>query len=281
MASRRVKATASIKRRKTRERESKGIKSIEVGYRVLLAVQRGPGSVQLSEIAKRAQLGSGAVHNYLASLVRTGLVEQEGRGLYRLGPSAFALSLTSFTQLNGFDVLMNEARTLYDLTGQSTAVSVWSQGGPVSVFTQRADNLGAVEFRSGLIPMLRSAVGMVFAAYLPASMTSELIGDELAGTTRRLGAVVPRGYAYFARSEESYYVLAAPVWTQDDRIAFVLSLLSRDPKTDPSVNRSSLAHLIECVRRASLFLGGTAASGPRSEFSQPSNLRPVVASSGG
>jgi DNA-binding MarR family transcriptional regulator len=68
-------------RRKTRERESKGIKSIEVGYRVLLAVQRGPGSVQFSEIAKRAQLGSGAVHNYLASLVRTGLVEQEGRGL--------------------------------------------------------------------------------------------------------------------------------------------------------------------------------------------------------
>jgi DNA-binding IclR family transcriptional regulator len=291
MASRRVKATAGIKRRKTRDRESKGIKSIEVGYRVLLAVQRGPGSVQLSEIAKRAQLGSGAVHNYLASLVRTGLVEQEGRGLYRLGPSAFALSLTSFTQLNGFDVLKNEARTLYDLTGQSTAVSVWSQGGPVSVFTQRADNLGAVEFRSGLIPMLRSAVGMVFAAYLPASMTSELIADELSGTTRRLGAtdviekarkaVLPKGYAYFARSEESYYVLAAPVWTQDGRIAFVLSLLSRDPKTDPSVDRSSLVHLIECVRRASLFLSGTAASGPRSEFSQPSNFRPVVASSGG
>ncbi len=67
-------------------------------------------------------------------------------------------------------------------------MSVWSQGGPVSVFTQRADNLGAVEFRSGLIPMLGSAVGMVFAAYLPASMTSDLIAQELSGTTRRLGA---------------------------------------------------------------------------------------------
>src|ERR1700760_4691121 len=104
MASRRVKAPGSIKRRKTRERESKGIKSIDVGYRVLLAVQRGPGSVQLSEIAKRAELGMGAVHNYLASFVRTGLVEQESRGLYRLGPSAFALSLSSFAQLNGVEV---------------------------------------------------------------------------------------------------------------------------------------------------------------------------------
>src|ERR1700730_11178630 len=99
MASSRVKPTARIKRRTTRERESKGIKSIEFGYRVLLAVQGGPGSVQLSEIAKRAQLGSGAVHNYLASLVRTGLVEQEGRGLYRLGAGGFWLLRTSFTQL--------------------------------------------------------------------------------------------------------------------------------------------------------------------------------------
>src|SRR4029077_14201896 len=188
MASRRVKAIASIKRRKTRERESKGIKSIEVGYRVLLAVQRGPGSVQLSEIAKRAQLSSGAVHNYLASLVRTGLVEQEGRGLYRLGPSAFALSLTSFTQLNGFDVLKNEARILHDLTGQSTAVSVWSQGGPVSIYTQRADNLGGMEFRSGLIPILGSAVGMIFTAYLPSTMISALIEDELPPKARRTAA---------------------------------------------------------------------------------------------
>ena len=247
--------------------------------------------MQLSEIAKRAQLGSGAVHNYLASLVRTGLVEQGGRGLYRLGPSAFALSLTSFTQLNGFDVLKNEARTFTISLARARLCPFGARADQCRFLPNERTIWGAVEFRSGLIPMLRSAVGMVFAAYLPASMTSELIGDELAGTTRRLGAtdfiekarkaVVPRGYAYFARSEESYYVLAAPVWTQDDRIAFDLSLLSRDPKTDPSVNRSSSGHLIECVRRASLFLGGTAASGPRSEFSQPSNLRPVVASSGG
>jgi DNA-binding IclR family transcriptional regulator len=262
-----------MKPRKTKPREPKGIKSIEVGYRVLLAVQRGPGSVQLAEIAKRAELGTGAAHNYLTSFVRTGLVEQEGRGLYRLGPSAFALSLTSFNQLNGFDVLKNEARTLHDLTGQSTAVSVWSQGGPVSIFTQRADNLGAMEFRSGLIPILGSAVGMIFAAYLPPSSISGLIANEVSGGSRRTianqfidkarKAVLAKGYAYYARVNESYHVLAAPVWTQDDRIAFVLSLLSRDPSTDPNVNDASLMHLFDCAQRASLLLGGTAASGPR------------------
>jgi DNA-binding IclR family transcriptional regulator len=147
---------------------------------------------------------------------------------------------------------------------------MWDDAAVLEEDSPRGSASRRLKFRSGLIPMLRSAVAMVFAAYLPASMTSELIADELAGTSRRLGstdfiekarkAAVPRGYACFARSEESYYVLAAPVWTQDDRIAFVLSLLSRDPKTDPSVDRSSLAQLIECVGRATLFLGGTAAS---------------------
>ena len=61
-------------------RQAKGIQSIEVGYRVLIAVQRGPAPVQLSEVAKRAGLSTGATHNYLVSLARTGLVEQEGRG---------------------------------------------------------------------------------------------------------------------------------------------------------------------------------------------------------
>jgi DNA-binding IclR family transcriptional regulator len=227
-----------------------------------------------------------AVHNYLASFVRTGLVEQEGRGLYRLGPSAFALSLTSFAQLNGVEIAKTEARTLHDLTGQSTTVSVWSQGGPVSVYTERADNLGGAEFRSGLIPILQSGVGLIFAAYLPSSTTLNLIADELSGAARRSGArefiekarkaVLPKGYAYYARKEESYHVLAAPIWTQDDRIAFVLSLLSRDPRTDPMVDGSSLSYLNECAKRASLFLAGTSASGPRSEFRRPDQLTGAV-----
>src|SRR5579859_6308086 len=127
--------------------ESRGIKSVEIGYKVLLAVQRGPEAVQLSDIAKRTGLSTGAAHNYIASLVKTGLVEQEGRGLYRLGPSAFALSLTSFRQLNGYEIVRSEAQTLQQITGRTVAVSVWSQGGPVSILIQRSDDLGPIDFR--------------------------------------------------------------------------------------------------------------------------------------
>ena len=160
-------------------RTSKRIKSVEIGYRVLLAVQRGPGAVKLAEVAKRCGLSSGAAHNYLTSLVNTGLVEQEERGRYQLGPSAFALSLASFRQLNGYDVMRDAAQALHRQTGQSTAVAVWSQGGPVSVYIQRSENTGAFEFRSGHLPMLASGAGLLFMAYLPESQTKELIEAEL------------------------------------------------------------------------------------------------------
>src|SRR5262249_25269255 len=146
---------------KPAERESGRIKSVEVGYQVLLAVQRGPGSVRLSDVARRSGLSSGAAHNYLVSLVRTGLVEQDGRGRYRLGPSAFALSLASFRQLNGYDVLRNEANVLGQLTGQTTSISVWSQAGPVSIYMQLGKSGGTSEFRPGLFPLLSSGAGLV------------------------------------------------------------------------------------------------------------------------
>lgn len=254
------------------EAESKGIKSIEVGYRVLMAVQRGPGAVQLSEIAKRAGLSSGAAHNYLASLVRTGLVEQEGRGLYRLGPSAFALSLNSFHRLNGYDVLRAEALALSDQTGQSTGVTVWSQGGPVSVFVQRSNNLGMIEFRPGLVPVLGSGAGMIFAAYLEDAEVRELIAHEAGGrnaaeeATRFIAesraGVLPGGYAFFSRPEENYYVLSAPVWTPDDRIAFVLSIVSREARADPAVDRTFVDHLLASSARAQTLLAGTTSNGP-------------------
>ena len=260
------------------DRKSKRIKSVEIGYRVLLAVQRGPGAVKLSEIAKRCGLTSGAAHNYIASLVNTGLVEQEDRGRYRLGPSAFALSLASFRQLNGYDVLRDEARGLHLLTGQSTAVAVWSQGGPVSVYIQRSVNVGLFEFRSGHIPMLSSGAGLVFMAYLPEDQTRRLIELELEAMgnskdspeeliARARAEVLPVGYACYHYSEPTPYALSIPVQTEDDRIPFVLSIVVHQP-ADPTTSETWLPALREAAYRASLLLSRADSTGPRSNMSR-------------
>jgi DNA-binding IclR family transcriptional regulator len=254
--------------------KSRGIKSVEIGYGVLLAIQQGPAPVQLSDVAKRTGLSSGAAHNYIASLIRTGLVEQEGRGRYRLGPSAFALSLASFHLLDGYDVLRGEAATLQKITRANVAVSVWSQGGPVSVFIQRTDNLSSIEFRSGLFPMLASAAGELIAAYLPESITEELIEHELE-ENGRTGArafieearsrVLPFGYARFVHNQPNHYALAAPVWTGDDRIAFIISVVAAQAPGSQQ-EATNIRALLDSTARASLLIGATCATGPRSPF---------------
>ena len=252
--------------------KSRGIKSVEIGYRVLLAIQRGPAPVQLIEVARRTGLSSGAAHNYIASLIRTGLVEQEGRGLYRLGPSAFALSLASFHLLAGYDILRAEAQTLQAITRENVALAVWSQGGPVSVFIQRADDPGAIEFRSGLIPMLASAAGRIAAAYLPEALTQDLIEQEIADTgypetaaafiaaSRR--DVLPAGFARFEHQRPPHFALAAPVWTADDRLAFTISIVATKP-TSLSREPELVAALVASAERAGMLIGATGATGPR------------------
>ena len=248
---------------KSEERESGRIKSVEIGYRVLLAVQMGPGSVRLSDVARRASLSGGAAHNYLVSLVRTGLVEQDGRGRYRLGPSAFALSLASFRQLNGFDVLRGEANALRQLTSQTISVGVWSQAGPVSIYMQRGPDKEALEFRPGLFPVLTSGAGAIFIAYLPEPDTRDVIARELEELpSKRIrqetlssirDAVSPKGYARINRKDSPGVTLSAPVWGIDGKIQFTLSIVVHN-QIEPKVEARWLHELLASSHRASLLL---------------------------
>ena len=59
------------------ENPQQGIKSIEIGARVLLALEQGRGPLTLTEVAKASDLHPAKVHRYLTSLVRTGLASQD------------------------------------------------------------------------------------------------------------------------------------------------------------------------------------------------------------
>jgi len=241
---------------------SRGIKSVEIGYRVLLAVQRGPAAVQLTEVARRAELSTGAAHNYLTSLGRVGLVEREGRGSYRLGPSAFALSLASFKQLKNYDLMRQAAMALYNRTGLAVATSVWSQAGPISVFTQQGKDAPEFEFRSGLLSLLRTAASRLFLAKLPPEQTMPLLEEELKRHCRdpaeapaiRNSAVVEyeaNGFAqwdYFSDVGDRITSLAAPVYRTSDEISFGLSVLGARELVHPDANREPLAALQEITR---------------------------------
>lgn len=51
------------------------------------------------------------------------------------------------------------------------AVTSWTDDGALSLFKQDDDQRGAFEFRTGLIPMLSSVAGKIYAARLPPNLT--------------------------------------------------------------------------------------------------------------
>ena len=173
------------------ENHQQGIKSIEVGARVLRALERGRGPLALSEVAKGAELHPAKTHRYLTSLVRTGLASQDpASGLYDLGPAARELGVEALRRVDSVRTASTFALDLRDETGHTVNLSVWSDGGPVMVGWDAGAHLLPIVIRLGsILPMLDSAVGHVFLGHLPKSVTNPVIkAQQRQGATQEMSA---------------------------------------------------------------------------------------------
>lgn len=173
------------------ESAQQGIKSIEVGARVLQALERGRGPLTLSEVAKGAELHPAKAHRYLTSLVRTGLASQDpATGLYDLGPAARELGVEALRRVDSVRTASTFALDLRDETGHTINLSVWSDGGPILVGWDTGAHLLPIVIRLGsILPMLDSAVGHVFLGHLPKSVTGPVIrAQQRQGATREMSA---------------------------------------------------------------------------------------------
>jgi len=251
-------------------KEPRGIQSIEVGYRVLLAIQAGPEAVALRDIASRAELSSSAAHNYLVSFIRTGLVQTDQRGSYQLGPAAVALGMTAMKHVTPFDAVRREALHLHATLGTGIAVLTWSDTGPVIIMKKEGLRRGPFELRNGHVPMLTTGGGNVFIAYLDEKVTRPVAVTELRAKERPAreapavlaairAEVLRQGYA--ARPLETlpgYGALSAPVWDLNDDVAYALTLTGPAEGLDFSRNGKHIPELLKSARRASQQLGAHA-----------------------
>src|SRR5260370_23178169 len=197
----------------------------------------------------RACCAASAANNYLVSMVSIGLAAaDENPGHCRLGPAALSLGVSAIQQIDGFEIVRREVTNLRDTTKRSAAVTTWTDDGPISLFKQDGDQRGAFEFRTGLIPMLTSAAGRIYAARLPANLTTHLIEQEWnevfdgKADVRKfrenaVREIKRRGYTTIARSHLPGYVsIAAPVldWNGDVRFTLSLAGTRASIKTQPS-----------------------------------------------
>lgn len=254
----------------TRDQETpaQGIKSIEIGARVLLALEQGRGPIPLSEVARRADLHPAKVHRYLASLVHTGLASQSPiNGLYDLGPASRHLGVEALRRTDAVSAVSAHAVGLRDQTGHTVNVGVWTDAGPTLVRWDTGAHALAIVVRVGsTLPLLDSAVGVAFLAHLPESTTREVLKkQQRQGTTRAASAAEVRDIKERARIEGlgrtinqmifGLAALGAPVFGPDGALEVVIGLvLPSHQMTAAEADRLG-AILIATADRASRELG--------------------------
>jgi DNA-binding IclR family transcriptional regulator len=220
-----------------------GIQSVEVAAELLRAMIEAGHPAALTDIARAAGMHPGKAHRYLVSLSRSELVEQDtSTGRYGIGPMAIALGLAGLRSVDVVRSATNAMPTLRDQIDETVLLALWSRSGPVVVDLEESSRPVYMNIRVGsILPLLKTATGRVFAAFLPGTETRAIIEAERKAAT---GALTP---LYESQAVEMLLAdtrrvglahvigdlvpgvnaLAAPVFDQKGRITAVLGALGR------------------------------------------------------
>ncbi|MFP3569565.1 IclR family transcriptional regulator [Paraburkholderia sp. SIMBA_030] len=147
----------------------RGIQSVEVGGRVLLALAQARTPLALSDLAVSAQIAPGQAHAYLVSLSRLGLIKRDAlSGRYEPGPLSLRLGLLHLENQPAFRAAVPRVAALAEAIGFSVAICIAGPQGPTIVRYEHAGFPLHVNLHVGTVMSLpATSTGRVFCAYLP------------------------------------------------------------------------------------------------------------------
>lgn len=235
-------------------KERAGIQSVEVGFALLEVLSKAPGPLMLRDLAAAAGMSAAKAHRYLVSFQRLQLVAQDaGSTRYDLGPAALKLGLASLSRLDAVRMARERVTALMEQIGHTLALAVWGNHGPTIVHWEESPQAVTVNLRLGdVMPLLSSATGRCFAAYLSQDAIAPLLKDEIARAQKLrrtdvpvtlaearalLGEVRRRGAARVVDTLLPGIVgFCAPVFDSDGHIALGMVALGPLGSFDPEWN---------------------------------------------
>jgi DNA-binding IclR family transcriptional regulator len=252
-------------------RQSKGIQSIEHGFRLLKRLQDADGPLPLKELAAGAGMSPSTAHFYLSSYVRLGLVVQAGvGGHYDLGPAALRLGLAA---LSRFDIVRRAREAMFDLrkvVDGAILLSVWGNAGPTIINHLDGVHTSLLEGRVGMVLPALSATGSVFLAHFPDDVSRKIIGSELtrAGLSRSprfksvkdvervLRDVRKHGVACIGGLYGiGYMAVAAPIYDHEGAVRAVLTALADKSRSDVRIGGKLVKSLLAITNGVSMEVG--------------------------
>jgi DNA-binding IclR family transcriptional regulator len=252
------------------EKLRSGIQSIEVGFRLLDVLTHEPRAMMLRDLAQRAGMSPAKAHRYLVSFLRLGVVAQDPlSGRYELGGFALQLGLARLARVDGVKLARIALAELRDRLDLTVGIAVWGNQGPTMVHWMESSHPAKASLKLGdVMPLLSSATGLLFAAYLPSSKTAAMLERELADSRRSSHMGGPRTREEVervlteVRQHEAARIIHAfcmPVFDSTGDLALGLVALGHEGAFDIHWGGEIDTALRECAQKLSYELGYSAA----------------------
>lgn len=223
----------------------RSIQSIEVGFRLIRALETASSPLPLKTLAEKAGMTPAKAHLYLVSFVRLGLVAQDSRNShYGLGPYAMQLGQAAIRQSDLLAIAHAPLEQLQKRFELPAYLSIWGAAGPFSVLKFDAELPTPLTIKMGFaFPLLGTATGRIFLALMPESLTRTLAAqesalhpelgarqDEFVRQVLRDGIAISEGYLF-----RGFAAISAPVFDHAGQLAAavtmigVASMINADP----------------------------------------------------
>jgi DNA-binding IclR family transcriptional regulator len=239
--------------------DRRGIKSVEVAGRMLDHLARAHAPVALRELAAASAMSPGKVHRYLASFLASGLARQDpDTRLYALGPLAMRLGLAALSSYQPLRDAMALQHELRDRLDETMVLSVWGTQGPTIVHIAESSQPIIMTMRVGaVLPILQTASGLAFAAFLPRHFTeplirtalnaedkSNLFAHDFAAIDRLIMQVRKQGYAFNeGHLMPGVSAAAFPLIDRTTTLVAVLAVMGRHERLTQREGAEMIAYL--------------------------------------
>lgn len=164
-------------------KERAGIQSVEVGFGLLDVLGKAAGPLMLRDLAAAAGMSAAKAHRYLVSFQRLELVAQDATSTrYDLGPAALKLGLASLSRIDAVKLARERVPAIMEqIGGHTLALAVWGNHGPTIIHWEESPHTVTVNLRLGdVMPLLSSATGRCFAAYVSREAIAPMLKEEIA-----------------------------------------------------------------------------------------------------
>ncbi|UUX94927.1 IclR family transcriptional regulator [Aquabacterium sp. J223] len=245
-------------------RRSRGIQSIEVGGRLLLALVHLGRPVALKDLAREAGMSAAKAHPYLVSFGALGLIEQDpASGRYGLGPLALQMGLISLHQADPIRLAAAELPALAQRIGQTVGIAIWGNRGPTFVRLEEGPTAVHVNMRHGtVVSVLGTASGRVFAAFMDDERRAQCLRAEnpgpraLARFEKELATVRAQRFAGVVDGTvPGVTAIAAPVFDGFGALVLALTAIGPGAMLDASPDGPAARVLREAASALSRRLG--------------------------